>query len=55
MLSATNPFTLFVTTEKGTHFSVTLNGEESLGKTIELVSPPQPKVVASQANIQKTI
>ncbi|HAT8803703.1 type-F conjugative transfer system secretin TraK [Legionella pneumophila] len=53
MLSATNPFTLFVTTEKGTHFSVTLNGEESLGKTIELVSPPQPKVVASQPNTIK--
>lgn len=37
MLSASNPFTLFLTTERGLHFSVTLNGEESLGKTIELV------------------
>ncbi|AUH72831.1 MULTISPECIES: type-F conjugative transfer system secretin TraK [Legionella] len=43
MLAAQNPFTLFVTTEKGVHFSVTLNGEESLGKTIELV--PQHPVV----------
>jgi conjugal transfer pilus assembly protein TraK len=38
MLSTINPFTLFLTTETGRHFSVTLTGEESLGKTIELVS-----------------
>lgn len=53
MLAATNPFTLFLTTEKGRHFSVTLNSEESLGKTIELV-PSQPVVAASQANTTKT-
>ncbi|PYB48485.1 type-F conjugative transfer system secretin TraK, partial [Legionella pneumophila] len=35
MLAAANPFTLFLTTESGRHFSVTVNGEESLGKTIE--------------------
>lgn len=46
MLSATNPFTLFLTTEAGRHFSVTLNGEETLGKTIELV-PSSPVVTAS--------
>lgn len=39
-----NPFTLFLTTKAGRHFSVTLNGEDSLGKTIELV--PQQAVVA---------
>lgn len=53
MLAATNPFTLFLTTEKGRHFSVTLNSEDSLGKTIELV-PSQPVVAASQANTKKT-
>lgn len=41
VLKTNNPFTLFLTTENGRHFSVTLNGEESLGKTIELV-PSQP-------------
>ncbi len=40
-LAATNPFTLFLTTEAGRHFSLTLNSEESLGKTIEL-TPQQP-------------
>ncbi len=53
MLSAANPFTLFLTTENGRHFSVTLNGEESLGKTIELV-PSQPMVAATRANATKT-
>ncbi|KTC83366.1 conjugative transfer protein TraK [Legionella cherrii] len=53
MLAATNPFTLFLTTESGRHFSVTLNGEESLGKTIELV-PSQPVVAATRANVPKT-
>jgi len=47
MLAVTNPFTLFLTTESGRHFSVTLNGEDSLGKTIELV--PQP-VIALKSN-----
>ncbi|HGK6697312.1 TPA: type-F conjugative transfer system secretin TraK [Legionella pneumophila] len=53
MLQASNPFTLFLTTENGRHFSVTLNGEESLGKTIELV-PSSPIVTASKANSTKT-
>jgi conjugal transfer pilus assembly protein TraK len=44
MLAATSPFTLFLTTEAGRHFSVTVNGEESLGKTIEFI--PQQTVVA---------
>ncbi|MCW8400728.1 type-F conjugative transfer system secretin TraK [Legionella sp. PATHC038] len=53
MLSAANPFTLFLTTEAGRHFSVTLNGEESLGKTIELV-PSQPVITKTVANATKT-
>lgn len=31
------PFTLFLTTEKGRHLTVTVTGEIALGKTIELV------------------
>ena len=53
MLSAANPFTLFLTTEAGRHFSVTLNGEESLGKTIELV-PSQPVITKTVVNSTKT-
>lgn len=55
MLAAANPFTLFLTTEAGRHFSVTLNSEESLGKTIELV-PQQPlpvKVTPRQTKISQ--
>ena len=37
MLATQNPFTLFMATESGRHFSVTVTGEESLGKTVELV------------------
>lgn len=33
---ATNPFTLFLTTEAGRHFSIAVTGAEGLGKTIEL-------------------
>ena len=54
VLKTTNPFTLFLTTEAGRHFSVTLNGEESLGKTIELI-PSAPVVTANKAKpITKT-
>lgn len=52
VLKTTNPFTLFLTTEAGRHFSVTLNGEESLGKTIELA--PAPVVTANKTNPIKT-
>ena len=47
MLAANNAFTLFLTTEAGRHFSVTVNGEESLGKTIEFI--PQQTVVGKHA------
>ncbi|HBD7476131.1 TPA: type-F conjugative transfer system secretin TraK [Legionella pneumophila] len=49
ILSSTNPFTLFLTTEAGRHFSVTLKGEPSLGKTIEL-APQQPVVAKAPSN-----
>ena len=40
MLTAeASPFTLFLTTEAGHHFSVTVTGEAGLGKTVELVAP----------------
>lgn len=48
MLATSNPFTLFVSTESGRHFSVTVNGEEGLGKTIELV-PQQVAPVKTAA------
>lgn len=51
MLAATNPFTLFLTTEAGRHFSVTVNGEASLGKTIEFI--PQ-QTVAAKSTATKT-
>lgn len=41
LLNREEPFTLFLTTESGRHFSLTVSGEESLGKTIEL----RPKTV----------
>ena len=37
MLSSTTPFTLFLTTESGHHFSATVSAEPTLGKTIEFV------------------
>ena len=37
MLGSHEPFTLFITTESGHHFSATVNAESSLGKTIEFV------------------
>jgi len=40
-----SPFTLFLATESGRHFSVTVNSEDSLGKTIELVPNFQAPVV----------
>lgn len=43
---AISPFTLFLTTESGLHFSVTVTGEEGLGKTVELVAPRRS--IASQ-------
>lgn len=52
MPATTNPFTLFLTTEAGRHFSVTVNGEASLGKTIELV-PQQPVIAKSNTGITK--
>jgi conjugal transfer pilus assembly protein TraK len=36
-LADTKPFTLFLSTAAGRHFSVTVRGETSLGKTIELI------------------
>lgn len=49
--SNVTPFTLFLTTESGHHFSVTLTGEEALGKTIELI--PQT-IIAKNSNPIKT-
>ncbi len=50
LTTQSSPFTLFLTTESGHHFSVTVTGEDGLGKTVELVAP---KTVAS--NITKIV
>lgn len=56
MLSGTNPFTLFLSTEAGRHFSVTVNSEVSLGKTIELV-PQQTiaKTISKKPSVPQAI
>jgi len=48
MLGATTPFTLFLTTESGHHFSATVGSEEALGKTIEFV--PQTPLLATKTS-----
>ena len=45
MVAQKEPFTLFLTTEAGHHFSATVTSESALGKTIEFV----PKTIASSA------
>ena len=40
LLDKKDPFTVFLTTEKGRHLAVTVQSEEGLGKTIELLPPP---------------
>lgn len=53
-LATTNPFTLFLTTKAGHHFSVTLTGEDSLGKTIELIPEAPKNMVAKAKQPRKT-
>jgi len=42
------PVTLFLTTKLGRHYSVTVNTEDSLGKTIELI-PKEPAAALAKA------
>lgn len=49
MLGQSNPFTLFLTTEAGYHFAVTIRGEEGLGKTVELTIPEAATAKAPHA------
>lgn len=49
LLKREEPFTLFLTTESGRHFSLTVSGEESLGKTIEL----RPKTIQTAVRTKK--
>lgn len=67
LLAAEHAFTLFLTTEAGRHFSLTLNYEAGLGKTIELVpehanpkittstSKPTPKFVPAATALANTM
>ncbi|MDF1756931.1 MAG: type-F conjugative transfer system secretin TraK [Legionellaceae bacterium] len=54
-LNNQKPFTLFLTTKAGHHFSTTIDVEDSLGKTIEFVpivpSIKKPKTIKPQSNI----
>ena len=38
------PITLFLTTDKGHHFSLTISPNEAVGKTLKLVAKPQSKL-----------
>lgn len=55
MVTHDAPFTLFITTLSGHHFSATIESEESLGKTIEFIPKSAPPVqkTASVAVTQK--
>lgn len=47
--NAVTPFTLFITTEKGRHFSATVSSEITLGKTVEFVEfQPKPLLALKQ-------
>ena len=52
MLGSHEPFTLFLTTESGHHFSATVNAESSLGKTIEFVPVIEHPIVAKATSNQ---
>ncbi len=55
MLAASQPFTLFLTTEAGRHFSATLSGEASLGKTIELQFQQQPITKSASTQVKRDV
>jgi len=50
MAALQEPFTLFLTTEKGHHFSATVSSEKTLGKTVEFI----PQLIHAQPNKTKT-
>lgn len=54
LTAASSSFTLFLTTEAGHHFSVTVTGEEGLGKTVELVAPKMALASAPANVLPKT-
>lgn len=55
MVAQNTPFTVFVTTELGRHFSMTVNTEESLGKTVEFVADgnPSPQMTSATKVLAK--
>lgn len=50
MVAHPEPFTMFVTTELGRHFSLTVNTGAGLGKTVEFVADGNPAPVLTSAN-----
>ena len=55
MLASDKPFTLFLTTESGHHFSATVTSEQALGKTIEFIpqTPATVRRVVQKAIVQQ--
>ncbi|USQ15572.1 type-F conjugative transfer system secretin TraK (plasmid) [Legionella lytica] len=47
------PVTLFITTKLGRHYSLTVNTEDSLGKTIELIPKEPVPVLAKESPVKK--
>ena len=55
--SAVTPFTIFISTEAGRHFSATITGEAALGKTIEFTQfqPPKPQLAKFSPNVKAKV
>lgn len=55
MVANPEPFTMFVTTELGRHFSLTVNTESGLGKTLEFVADgaPMPAITSATKVLAK--
>lgn len=55
MVAHPEPFTMFVTTELGRHFSLTVNTEQGLGKTVEFVADgnPAPQITSASKVMAK--
>ncbi len=50
-LAGETPFTLFLTTASGRHFSATINRDPGLGKTIEFIPKVKTQVMASRKTL----
>ena len=55
--NAVTPFTIFISTEAGRHFSATITGEAALGKTIEFTQfqPPKPQLAKLSPKVKAKV